>query len=204
MSSRSKAILALTAILLATLACSRAGEILTPEEATARVEATREAVLTPDVAEDALYGVNSTVEFIGEQYLIPLQSEPGSGFVAESHVPRGDIGIVLGSELVDGVVWYFVDSSAGQGWIVEASLQAAEAAESTGPQVGDTVYLVGLGYLINLADQPGSNRIAANQERGVAVVVLAITQFEGEVWYLVDAPTGEGWVRTDNISVETP
>lgn len=203
MSSRSKAILALTAILMATLACSRAGEILTPAEATARVEATQAAVLTPEVAEDALFEVNSSVEFIGEQYLIPLQSEPGTG-VADSHVPRGEVGIVLGSELVEGEVWYFVDSSAGQGWIQEASLQQAEAAEATGPQVGDSVYLIGTGYLINLVDQPGSLLIAANQERGVAVVILAITQFEGEVWYLVDAPTGEGWIGSENISTEAP
>ncbi|MBN2556868.1 MAG: hypothetical protein JXA97_13090 [Anaerolineales bacterium] len=203
MSSRSKAILAATAVLLATLACARAGEVVSPAEATRRVEATQAAVLTPDVALEAIFGVNSTVEFIGEQYLIPLQAEPGD-VVAESHVPRGEFGIVLGSELLDGEVWYFVDSTSGQGWIREESLQASETAEATGPQVGDTVYLIGLGYLINLADQPGSNLIAANQERGAEVIIEAITQFEGEVWYLVDAPTGEGWIRGENISIEAP
>jgi len=203
MSSRSKAILAVTAVLLATLACARAGEVVSPAEATRRVDATQAAVLTPDVALDAIFDVNSTVEFIGEQYLIPLQAEPGD-VVAESHVPRGEFGIILGSELLEGEVWYFVDSTSGQGWIREESLQAAETAEATGPQVGDTVYLIGLGYLINLSDQPGSNRIAANQERGVEVIIEAITQFEGEVWYLVDAPTGEGWIRGENISIEAP
>jgi len=203
MSSRSRFILALIAILVATLACNRAGEVLTPEEATQRVETTRSAVLTPEVAEDALFSVGASVEFIGEQFLIPLQEEPGPG-VAESHVPRGEVGVVLGSELVEGEVWYLVDTSAGQGWILEESLQEAEAAEAVGPAVGDSVYLTGLGYLINLADQPGSNLIAANQERGVEVIIQAVTQFEGEIWYLVDAPTGEGWVRSENITTEAP
>jgi len=203
MRSRTKAILALTVILLATLACSRAGEVITPEEATLRAESTESAILTPDVAEGALYSVGSSVEFIGDQYLIPLTSEPGE-VVAEAHVPRGEVGVVIGSEEYEGEVWYLVDTSAGQGWIVEVSLLQAEDAEATGPQVGDTVYLTGVGYLINLADQPGSNRIAANQERGVAVTIQAITQFEGEIWYLVDAPTGEGWIRTENISTEAP
>lgn len=203
MSSRTKAILALTAILLATLACSRAGEVLTPEEATQRAESTHSAFLTPDVAEDALYSVGSSVEFVGDQYLIPLTSEPGET-VAEAHVPRGEVGVVLGSQGYEDEVWYLVDTTAGQGWIVEAALLQAEGSEAAGPQVGDTVYLVGIGYLINLADQPGSNRISANQERGVAVIIEAVTQFEGEIWYLVDAPTGEGWIRAENISTEAP
>jgi hypothetical protein len=38
-------------------------------------------------------------------------------------------------------------------------------------------------------------------------VVTILDLFEaddGTLWYLIDAPTGEGWVPAENISVEVP
>lgn len=67
---------------------------------------------------------------------------------------------------------------------------------------GTVAYLVGKVYLISLVDAPGSFRMIAGQERGVEVVVLQSTLYEDEIWYLVDAPTGEGWVPEENLSTE--
>ena len=73
-----------------------------------------------------------------------------------------------------------------------------------GPQIGDTVYLGGKGYLIRLTDKPGGTRMVAGQEKGVQVVILNVTDFEDKKWYLIDAPTGEGWVPEENIVTEEP
>ena len=71
-------------------------------------------------------------------------------------------------------------------------------------EVGTTVYLTGQGYLINLLEAPGSFRMIAGQERGTEVVISQSTTHEGEIWYLVSAPTGEGWVPEENVTTEIP
>ena len=62
-----------------------------------------------------------------------------------------------------------------------------------GPQPGDTVELIGKGYMISLFQEAGSNRISAQQERGTQVTVKDSSVIDGEIWYLIDAPTGLGW-----------
>jgi hypothetical protein len=80
--------------------------------------------------------------------------------------------------------------------------EGSSAAE--GPQVGDAVYLTGRGFLISLVSEPGATRMIAGQERGVEVTIIEITEHEGELWYKIDAPTGEGWVPAENITTDAP
>ena len=54
-------------------------------------------------------------------------------------------------------------------------------------------------------DGPRAERLSApTQEKGVQVEILNVTEYEGEKWYLIDAPTGEGWVPAENILTEAP
>lgn len=69
---------------------------------------------------------------------------------------------------------------------------------------GTTVYLTGRTYLINIFDAPGSLKMVAGQERGVAVVILDSSLLGDEIWYLIDAPTGQGWVHEENLAIEKP
>lgn len=69
---------------------------------------------------------------------------------------------------------------------------------------GTTVYLTGRTYLINIFDAPGSLKMVAGQERGVAVVILDSSLLKDEIWYLIDAPTGQGWVHEENLTTEKP
>ncbi len=69
---------------------------------------------------------------------------------------------------------------------------------------GTVAYLGGQGYLISLVDAPGSLRMIAGQERGVEITVIQSSLHEGEIWYLVDAPTGEGWIPEENLTTEKP
>jgi len=128
------ALWAIGLLLLTSLACAQAGEILTPAEATARAEATQN----------------------------PVRPTATPGAVEEG-------------------------SSAPQG-----------------PQVGDAVYLTGRGFLISLVSEPGATRMIAGQERGVEVTIIEIAEHEGELWYKIDAPTGEGWVPAENITADAP
>jgi len=133
----------LLVLLAANLACDKAGEILTPAEATAR-------------AADAT-------------------ARAREANVAPTATPKPT---------------------------TEGDVETETATE--GPQIGDTVYLGGTGYLIRLLDKPGGLRMIAGQEKGVEVQIVNITEYENKKWYLVDAPTGEGWVPEENIATEKP
>lgn len=69
---------------------------------------------------------------------------------------------------------------------------------------GTVAYLTGKSYLINLVDAPGSFHMIAGQERGVEVIVIQSTLHKDKIWYLVDAPTGEGWLPEENLTTEKP
>jgi hypothetical protein len=71
--------------------------------------------------------------------------------------------------------------------------------DAEGPQEGDTVVLTGVSYLVAFYDAPGSNKIITNQERGVEAVVLQVVLLEGEKWYFIDAPAGEGWLPEKSV-----
>ena len=95
-------------------------------------------------------------------------------------------------------------------------LTAAEATQTAQPtavptavpqeglQPGDTVYLTNKSLLVSLMSEPGGNRMIAGQERGVEVKIVQVANVEGVLWYLIDAPTGQGWVPEDNITTEAP
>lgn len=81
---------------------------------------------------------------------------------------------------------------------------AIEEDELEGPQPGEEIYLTAQAYLVNIVEEPGSLKIIANQQRGVKATILQVTLHEEELWYYVDSPTGKGWVKEENISVEEP
>jgi len=101
-------------------------------------------------------------------------------------------------------------SQSGQ---ILTSAEATERAQPTavptaelqeGFQVGDVVYLTNKSFLVNMMSEPGGNRMIATQERGAKVDILQATVVDGELWYFIKAPTGEGWVPEANITDEAP
>ncbi len=193
------------------LACQQAGDILTEEEATARAE---EGIFRPGEggsAAGAQFESGSMVTVIGSGFLINLVDVPG-GRIAGSQ-SRGSTVTVIESAEFEGEIWYHVDSETGDGWIKAENLEAQEPEEGeegsesgstvSGPAVGDTAFLVSNGFLVNLLKEP-NGQIQAVQERGVEVTIQDVFETDGEVWYLISAPTGEGWVSSVNISEEAP
>jgi hypothetical protein len=200
LSARKKILLAGMALLLAGLACET-GEILSPEEATQRAnQAATQAIATGQVSTQGGIEIGEEVEFDSAQFLVPLVGEPGAT-VAQGHVSRDATAVVLEKSELDDEIWYLLETDSGNGWVPESLVR-----QIGGPEFvdGDTVYLTGTGFLINIYELPGSNRFVANQERGVAVVIRGTTYFEGNLWYMVEAPTGTGWVRAENLTAEAP
>jgi hypothetical protein len=201
-------------LLVVGLACAQAGEILTPAEATARAEEASgpaRPASTPGAAgEGAAFEEGDTVEFIGQSHLVPLYRQPGD-LAAFSFAGRGDPATVLAYEEIEGHGYYQVNSGAGQGWVPAENVVAAAGSEEgsvepagAGPQPGDKVGLTATSYLANLMDGPCSTHMIAVQERGVEVTILETAQCEDQTWYLIKAPTGEGWVPAENITTEAP
>jgi hypothetical protein len=217
-----KSLLFFIVLLMAvSLACEQSGRILTPEEATAEAQ---EGVFRPGDGESAAganFAIGDSATVIGSGFLINLLNAPG-GRIAGSQ-SRGSTVEILESAEFEGDIWYHVDSETGEGWLRAENLEAVEGesegegeaegegegegggdATASGPAVGDTVYLVSNGFLVNLLREPNGT-ILAVQERGVSVTIVDVFEDEdGTIWYLIDAPTGEGWVAADNISVEAP
>lgn len=200
-------------IILAGVAC-QSGEVISPEEATARAKESRAVVVkktatpggTSHTGGDVIPS-GSKATLVGKAYLINIYKEAGSTRIL-SQQEKGVEVEVQDVTNVNDETWYLIKAPAGQGWVKAENLEIVgeeKGSESgEGPQVGDTVYLAGKSYLINLYKEPGSTRIIAQQERGVAVEIKDIADHEGETWYLIDAPTGLGWVKAENITTEKP
>jgi hypothetical protein len=200
-------------IILAGVAC-QSGEVITPAEATARAKEARAIVIkktaTPGGKTEAGGDVipsGAKAKLVGKAYLVNIYKEAGSTRILTQQEKGVEVEIQDVTHVGDET-WYLIKAPAGQGWAKAENLEIVEEegskAASDGPQIGDTVYLAGKAYLINLYKEPGSTRIIAQQERGVAVEIKDIQEEDGELWYLIDAPTGLGWVKAENITTEKP
>ena len=193
-------------LVLASLACSQAGEILTPEEATARAEAAFGPVIGSDDAVNAEFKVGDQATLAGKGFLVNLMDEPGGKISGGQE--RGAEVEVTSSAVYEGEIWYRVKANTGEGWIKAANLEPLEIEEEAAPattyQAGDEVYLAGKSFLVSLMGEAGGNRMIAGQERGTLVIIIETADVEGVTWYLIDAPTGQGWVPEENLTTEAP
>lgn len=204
----------ISVLLLAGLACAQAGEVLSPEEATARAQEAIEADTKIDVESDFAIGDEATLT--GASFLINIYSEPGGSIAAAQE--RGVRVTVQRVVARDGNVWYQIEAPTGTGWVSADTLEPISAEEAEGEEAGgetetaggdgdivagDEVYLTAVGFLTNIYDQPGG-RLVANQQRGAQVTVLTVREVDGVRWYQIEAPTGQGWVPQENITTEPP
>jgi hypothetical protein len=117
-------------LLVASLACKQAGEIITPAEATQRFEATQSVAVSGVAgdAEGAEFLTGSTVMLTSNEFLINLVKSPGDATVTNifSYAYRGDKVTVEGSVLDDGVIWYRVKTQSGSAWVPEENVVPVE------------------------------------------------------------------------------
>ena len=110
-------------LFLLSMACKQSGEIITSAEATQRYDATQ-AADPGDVIfelEGAEYALGDVVNLASEGHLVGLFREAGARTVF-SYATRGDEVTIVSSVDFEGVTWYKIDSSAGDGWIPETNL----------------------------------------------------------------------------------
>ena len=190
-------------LVLASLACAQAGEVLTPAEATARAETEDLSGFESSGAVEASeFEAGDAATLTGRSFLVNLYSEPGGKISAGQE--RGATVTVLETTMYKDKVWYKIDAPTGEGWVPNDGLEPMEGEETIdGPQPGDEVYLAGKSYLVNILDEPGG-KIIAGQERGASVTILELAQVDGAVWHKISAPAGEGWVMSENITTEAP
>ena len=204
-------------LLLAGLAC-QTGEVLTPEEATARARESRSVqtgITSVPSANDTTptpggLTPGTAAELTDRSFMVNLYSEPGGTRIIAQQESGAEV-TIEDTTTVDGNDWVLVTAPTGLGWVKEENVKVTESeteeegsATTEGIQVGDIVYLTNRGFMVNLYGEPGSLRMIAQQERNVQVTIIEITELDGELWYLVDAPTGLGWVPAENISIEEP
>lgn len=205
MKARRALVLMIGAMVLASLACSQAGEILTPAEATARaIEVAPVFATGGSSTEGGVFEAGDTAALTGRSFLVNLYNGPGGRVSAGQE--RGAEVTILEVSTEGDAIWYKIKAPTGEGWVPAANLEALEDEEETtieGPQPGDGAYLQGRSFLVNLLDAPGG-KVAAGQERGMAITILQVVEVDGAVWYQIDAPTGQGWVPAENITTEAP
>lgn len=110
-------------LLVLSLACKQAGEIITPAEATQRYEATQAASVEEVVgdAEGAEFLGGDSAKLVGQGYLVGLFNIVGET-VAFSFATRGDTVTVIGSVVYEDGIWYKVQTLAGSGWLPAENL----------------------------------------------------------------------------------
>jgi uncharacterized lipoprotein YehR (DUF1307 family) len=114
-------------LLIASLACKQAGEIITPAEATQRYEGTQSAFVsdvTGDV-EGAEFLAGTEATLASQEFLINIVRTPGETD-AFAYGYRGDKVTVEGSSMLDGEIWYRVDTFSGSGWVPAKNLAPLE------------------------------------------------------------------------------
>lgn len=189
-------------LLLSGLACAQAGEILTPAEATARALESSTPAADSGRSSELMHTtgpqIGQEATLTGQNFLVNLQAEPDGPVVGG--LERGAEVTILDLASYEGQLWYQIRGSTGEGWVRAENLLTIESA---GPQPGDKAYLTGVQFLIDLLSEPGGI-IIAGQERGAEVIIVEVTNRDGQTWYLVDAPTGRGWLPAENVTVNIP
>ncbi len=114
----------LSLLFIFSLACKQSGEIITPAEATQRYEATQTAAELGDVVtsvEGAEFAPGDRAVLTSAGHLVGLFKE-ADGKSPFSYATRGDEVTVTSAVEIEGVIWYQIDSTAGDGWLPETNL----------------------------------------------------------------------------------
>lgn len=112
-------------LVLASLACSQAGEILTPEEATERAAPTATPTVDPEQAFTYAVGAEIALQDPNGGFLVTFVNEPGGGSVT-GQAPRGEIATISTQALVGEEEWYEITAPGGSGWITIGHIQTDE------------------------------------------------------------------------------
>lgn len=200
-------ILILVILISATLACNKTGQVVSVAEATAIAELLDEKTgldTSYKNVEGAIFVADDIVVFFAgdDEEMVPLYKKPGDRNPYDE-IKAGRSGKVDSSTIVDGVIWYKILSPVLNGYVTLDGLKdPSDGGEIIVYEVGDTPYLKGISYIVPLYKEPASLMSIIQQEKGVQVEILEVTDVDGILWYKINSPAGEGWITTENLSIE--
>ncbi|MCH7480561.1 MAG: hypothetical protein IIC79_04110 [Chloroflexi bacterium] len=121
-------LLAISALLLATLACAQAGKVITDAQATQTAIPTATVVIFQ--LDAAAFEVGDKVVIIGGKFgaLVPLYGSACAQFFS-SQVLHGTDVEVLGLLDCEGNIWYQIEGLIGQGWLLVDNIVSVEEFE---------------------------------------------------------------------------
>jgi hypothetical protein len=117
MNLRKSVIWLIVLLVLTALACRQAGEVLTPEEATARALPTATPTLTAEESVST-YAIGDEISLKDPNggFLVLFVAEPGSDSV-NGQAPRGQKATILEFINFEDEEWYQITAPGGTGWI---------------------------------------------------------------------------------------
>jgi hypothetical protein len=121
MTKRSVLLMALLVLLTASLACSKAGKILTPAEATASAMPTAVPTVETMAGEHGL-APGDTAYLVNRSYLVNFYDAPGSKKIVTAQQRGVEVKILNIGQAPDGTIWYQVEAPAGTGWVPESNI----------------------------------------------------------------------------------
>ena len=191
-------------LVLSILACSKAGEVLTPEQATQQALIAEEVTAVPTVAlSETGIQVGDRIRFASKDYLVLMKRDPGSSLIAVQS-ERGATGTVIDTQSVDGEPWNETEVTGGAGWVPGSIVELVSTGGEATFEPGNTAFLTSENETAKLLVAPGNNLGSSEIAVGTEVTILQSTDFQGEIWYKVRTPDGEGWVQPVNLSAEAP
>jgi uncharacterized protein YgiM (DUF1202 family) len=133
-----------------------------------------------------------------------LRNGPGLDFSVAYELPLGTPGLVIvGPHVIDGYIWYELDTPASIGWMAESILAPADELPppAGAPTVGDRV-TVATDWL-NLREGPGTSYsvVTAIPERTTGTVTQGPRSADGYAWYRLETALGTGWAAAEFLSL---
>jgi N-acetylmuramoyl-L-alanine amidase len=134
-----------------------------------------------------------------------LRNGPGLDFSVAFELPLGTPGLVIvGPHVVDGYVWYQLDTPTDIGWMADSILAPAdELSPPAGtPIIGDTV-VVATDWL-RLREGPGTSySVAAVLPEGTTGTVIdGPRAADGHTWCRLETESGTGWGAAEFLALD--
>ena len=119
-------ILTVLVLMFSSLACARAGRVVSDAEATQLALPT--ATIEVDLSGEGEYQVGDEAIVVGGSYgaLVPLFANPGANFFSSQILANTPVTILSLGQDAEGNIWYEVSGIAGSGWLLGENLRPAE------------------------------------------------------------------------------
>lgn len=159
------------------------------------------ALATPDAAPAGRFAVgdNVAVAIDGGN----LRNGPGLDFSVDAELPLGTPGLVIvGPHVIDGHVWYQLDTPVDIGWMADAILApAGDVAPPAGdPAVGDAVKVATDRLRVHSGPGLSYDVVGVLTQGAAAAVTDGPRAADGHAWYQLDASAASGWVAAEFLA----